>query len=286
MTNSYLNISDKFDDSALVDLLRSIDVVAKASGISFFVVGATARDIVLWYGYGIPPGRATRDIDLGFSVSTWEQFNELKQTLIETGNFRQVTEKTRMIFKESTSVDLLPFGEIVDANVKIAWPLDGDTELNLLGFDEAFNTAITVRISDDPLVEINIASAAGLVLLKIFAWDDRKPEAKDAIDLGILIRSYMELGNGARIYEEHDDLLEAESFDYEVAGAYLLGRDLAAICQEETRNKILQILERELDGEGDLPLVVKSAASSPQIEKTLAFWEAIRHELKAKQQAK
>ena len=102
MTNSYLNISDKFDDSALVDLLRSIDVVAKASGISFFVVGATARDIVLWYGYGI--------------------------------------------------------------------------------------------------------------------------------------------------------------------------------------NKILQILERELDGEGDLPLVVKSAASSP-LKKTLAFWEAIRHELKAKQQA-
>ena len=103
MTNSYLNISDKFDNSALVDLLRTADAVAKGLGIPFFVVGATARDIVLWYGYGI--------------------------------------------------------------------------------------------------------------------------------------------------------------------------------------NKILQILERELDGEGDLPLVVKSAASSPQIEKTLAYWEAIRHELKVKQQA-
>ena len=284
MTNSYLNISDKFDNLALVDLLRSVDAVAKASGIPFFVVGATARDIVLWYGYGIRTGRATRDIDLGFSVSTWEQFNELKQTLIATGNFRQVTEKTRMIFKGSTWVDLLPFGEIVDINAKIAWPPNGDTELNLLGFDEAFNTAITVRISDDPLVEVKIASAAGLVLLKIFAWDDRKPVDKDAIDLGILIRSYLQIGNQARFFDEHADLIN-DNFDYEVAGAYLLGRDLAAICQEETRKKILQILDRELDGEGDLPLVVKSAASSPQIEKTLAFWEAIRHELKVKQQA-
>lgn len=278
-----MDISSKFDNPIFVDLLRTVDSVAASLGIPFFVVGATARDIVMWYGHGVRPSRATRDIDLGFSVSNWEQFEELKKALISTGDFEQITQKTRMVFKKSTKVDLLPFGEIVDANVKIAWPPDGDTELNLLGFDEAFDTAITVRVSDDPSLEVKIASAAGLVLLKIFAWDDRKPGNKDAIDLGILIRSYMQIGNGGRIYDEHDDLLKAEPFDYEVAGSHLLGRDLAAICQEETRKKIVQILDRELDGEGDLPLVVQSAASSPQMEKTLDFWEAIRFELKAAQ---
>ena len=91
----------------------------------------------------------------------------------------------------------------------------------------------------------------------------------------------MQVGNGARIYEEHIDLLDNENFDYEIAGAHLLGRDLGQICQNEIRLKILAILDRELEGEGDLPLVVQSAGSSPQTVKTLEFWEAIRYELRA-----
>jgi hypothetical protein len=48
-----------------------------------------------------------------------------------------------------------------------------------------------------------------------------------------------------------------------------------------TRDKILEILDRELDSDGDLPLVVQSAASSPQIDHTIDFWEAIRVELRS-----
>ena len=117
--------------------------------------------------------------------------------------------------------------------------------------------------------------------LKIFAWNDRRPGSKDAIDLGILIRSYLLVGNEARLWEEHDDLLQEENFDFEVAGAHILGRDLAHICQKSTRDKILEILDRELDTDGDLPLVVQSAASSPQIDRSIDFWEAIRVELRS-----
>ena len=281
MKSSYMDISDKFDDPIFAQVLLSVQNVAVELDIPFFVVGATARDLLLWYGHGIRPGRATKDIDFGFSVSSWEQYDELKKALVATGEFASIGEKQRMHFKGNTKVDILPFGQIVDSKGKSTWRPDGDTELNLPGFDEAFESSIVVKISSDPFVEVKIASAVGLVLLKLFAWDDRKPGSKDAIDLGILIRSYMQVGNGSRIYEEHDDLLNNEVFDYEVAGAHLLGRDLADICQNDTREKILEILERELTGEGDLPLVVHSAASSPQIDRTLEFWEAIMLELSA-----
>jgi len=278
-----MDISSKFDNPIFLELLQAVQRVADNLNIQFFLVGATARDILLWYGHDIRPDRATADIDFGFNVASWDKYDELKTALIDTGDFEAIGEKQRMHFKSSTKIDVLPFGEIVDTKGKITWRPDGDTELNLLGFEDAYENSILVRLSAEPLVEIRIASAAGLVLLKLFAWNDRKPVNKDAIDLGILIRSYMKVGNGSRIYEEHSDLLEHDDFDLEVAGAHLLGRDLAQICQQEIRSKILTILDRELDGAGDLPLVVHSSTGSPQVNKTMDFWEAIRQELRGAQ---
>jgi predicted nucleotidyltransferase len=215
MKSFYMDISNKFDDPIFAELLLSVQNVAAELDVPFFVVGATARDLLLWYGHGIRPGRATKDIDFGFSVSSWEQYDDLKKALVATGDFVAIGEKQRMHFRRNTKVDVLPFGQIVDSAGKITWRPEGDTELNLLGFDEAFENSIVVKISSDPFVEVKIASAVGLVLLKLFAWDDRKPRNKDAIDLGILIRSYMEVGNGSRIYGDHDDLLNNENFDYD-----------------------------------------------------------------------
>lgn len=276
-----MDISNKIQDPTLVGLLTCVASVADELEIPFFVVGATARDLILWHGFGIVPGRATKDIDLGFSVSTWEQFTKLKNALAATGQFESIGKHQRMSYQNIAKVDILPFGEIVDSDSKIRWQPHEDTELNLLGFDEAYANAIPVIISSEPFVEVKIASAAGLVLLKIFAWNDRRPGSKDAIDLGILIRNYLKVGNEARLWDEHEDLLQDDAFDFEVAGAHILGRDLAHICQKSTRKKILEILDRELDSDGDLPLVVQSAASSPQIDRTIDFWEAIRFELRS-----
>jgi predicted nucleotidyltransferase len=276
-----MDLSKKIDNPILVNRLTSVTKVANELEIPFFMVGATARDIILWHGFGIVPRRATRDIDLGFRVSSWDQYAKLRDALAATGQFHSIGKNQRMTFQNAAEVDVLPFGEIVDSDCKIKWQPHEDTELSLLGFDEAYANAIPVIISSDPIVEVKIASAAGLVLLKIFAWNDRRPGSKDAIDLGTLIRSYLLVGNEARLWDEHADLVGSENFDLEVAGAHMLGRDLAHICQKGTRDKILEILDRELDTEGDLPLVIQSAASSPQIDRTIDFWEAIRNELRS-----
>lgn len=283
MKNSSLDISTNIDDPKLVELLVCVRNTAIELEIPFFVVGAMARDIIFRYGYNIAPGRATADVDLGFMVSSWSEYTRLKEALTATGSFASVGDKQRMRFQDSVPVDVLPFGEIGEPGAMVFWPPDDDTQLNLLGFNEAFRNAISVRISADPPIEIKIASPAGLVLLKIFAWNDRKPRERDAIDLGILIRSYMQLGNQGRLFEEHQDLVNDPDFDYDRAGAHMLGRDLAQICDPDTRERILAILESELTSDGELPLVVQSAGSSPEIDKTAEFWEAIRQELRQPQ---
>jgi predicted nucleotidyltransferase len=61
-------------------------------------------------------------------------------------------------------------------------------------------------------------------------------ETRDAIDLGYLVREYLDLGNVERIYNKHTDLVEVDEFDYQIAGARLLVRDLAQICDRKPGN--------------------------------------------------
>jgi len=69
--NTYIDISDKFDDLLLIEVMRELDTATKKVDIPFFIVGATARDLVLEYGFDLNPGRATADIDIGVRVSSW-----------------------------------------------------------------------------------------------------------------------------------------------------------------------------------------------------------------------
>lgn len=52
MKNSFVNISNNLDRPT-VDLYRSVDEAAKASGAAYLVVGASARDLLLQHGYGM-----------------------------------------------------------------------------------------------------------------------------------------------------------------------------------------------------------------------------------------
>ena len=86
-----MDISAKIDDSIFIELLNCVSMVAVELDTPFFVVGATARDMILWYGFDIRPGRATKDVDFGFMVSSWEEYDRLKAALTATGVLRLLT---------------------------------------------------------------------------------------------------------------------------------------------------------------------------------------------------
>ena len=76
MKNILIDISGKLDNS-YIDAIKEIKKVADSLKISFFIVGALARDIIMEYFYNIRAPRITMDIDLGIRVSSWNQYDQL-----------------------------------------------------------------------------------------------------------------------------------------------------------------------------------------------------------------
>ena len=72
MKKKLLNISGKIE--RIVKPLQIISEISREIGIPFFVVGATARDMILQYGYNLKSGRATFDLDIALSVPDWQTF--------------------------------------------------------------------------------------------------------------------------------------------------------------------------------------------------------------------
>jgi predicted nucleotidyltransferase len=257
MSNSLLDLSGKID-SALVEVLDAVAEVASAKGIPYFVVGATARDVVLSHGYGIESKRATVDIDLGVEVAEWEEFSALKGELIATGRFEPTKATQRLIYRHALPIDIVPFGPLEHANKEITWPPDHSVRMNVLGFEDAFRSAKLVRLRSDPVLDVPFATPAGLAVLKVISWSERTPQGdKDAGDLLFLMRNYLDAGNQERMAEEHPDLLAVDGFDYELSGARLLGRDMTKIMSPETRRVVLETLERETGDQERYRLVEK-----------------------------
>src|ERR1017187_677127 len=226
-------------DPSTIRVLSAVDYVASALNCPFFVAGATARDLMLVNVYGLRPGRATRDIDFGIAVESWDQFQELKERMTATGRFAADSKaQQRLVYTDRASgfsipVDLIPFRGVASANQTIAWPPSRDVLLNVAGFEEAWASSLPVAVEEG--LTVRVASVPGLTLLKLIAWADRGAQNnKDAADLYRLLSTYSEAGNFDRLYDQESALLEAVGFDLELAGAELLGRDVAGICPPPT----------------------------------------------------
>ena len=73
---------------AVLQPLKASAATLEALGFRYFLVGATAREIILENVFGRPPGRSTRDLDFGIALSDWVQFEALRAALLKTGKVR------------------------------------------------------------------------------------------------------------------------------------------------------------------------------------------------------
>ena len=245
MKNILLDLSGTISETS-VSILREIQEVSTRMNVPFFVVGATARDIILEHQFDIKPKRATIDIDIGVLIAGWDQFGTLKDELIRSARFSPSKQKQRLIYNDNFPLDIMPFGAIEDENGSISWPPDHEIRMSIAGFQECFQHAVSVKLSSSPELIVKMVSLAGLALLKLISWDDN-PERrrKDAPDLLLIMRHYLDAGNLDRLFDEGSDIIEADSYDYDLASARFLGRDIANISSPATKAKLIEILERE-----------------------------------------
>lgn len=234
-----------------LEILRAVTDEAAASGIECMIVGATARDLLLTHVFGIPPRRATHDVDFAVAVENWDQFEQLKSRLAARRGFI-VDErmKQRLYYRggddDRYPLDLVPFGGIADDANEIAWPPDMQVTMNIAGYREVLQAAEQVQLM--PGFIANVASLAGLAILKLIAWSDRgSSNPKDAHDLYQIMTRYADAGNSDRLYDAEFTMLEQAGYDPEIAGASLLGKDAAHLASEPTYRQLTAILEQDYD---------------------------------------
>jgi len=241
MINISHDLSNKLPNEH-VNIIRQVVQVADSEDLALFIVGAQARDLLLQYAYELPVHRATNDIDFGIVVENWDKFTKLREKLIASEKFEpHKTMKQRLVHESGLLIDLVPFGELEEPRGQIAWPPDFSVVMSTVGFREAYDNSIDVRIADDLIVKV--ASLAGLALMKIVAWDDRRFE-RDAQDLGLIMRHYLDAGNQDRVYREQGDCFDLlnEDFDYEKASSRMLGRDVGRLTGVDSRPIVERVL--------------------------------------------
>lgn len=269
MTNTLsppLEIKHDQIDPTILEVIRKIDEIARKHETKYFLAGATAREVILRHVFGRPPGRRTLDIDFGIAVRDWDHFRTLKSAMVEQAGFTPHPRMVHRLTYNSTPavvVDLIPFGGVESVDRTIVWPPEEDFVMRVAGFSDALESAVLVRL-DSNLV-IPVVSIPVLLVLKLFAWVDRKHEKRDAADIHTLLKEYGDTGNVDRLYDEELHVLEAEGYDFELAGARLIGRDAAGVISEDTKKRTRDILESDAQMEElTNQIIVSSVRSDPE----------------------
>lgn len=275
MSNISRAISGKIEPS-IIRALIEISNITDRLNISFFVVGATARDIIMEHFHGIRSPRMTKDIDVAVCVADWEEYAALTEAMVATGGFTQGSPRQRVNF-ENVSLDIIPFGKISGPEKRICWPSGNENIMCTIGFDEAFNHSMIIRLSDEPALDVRLPAIPGLAIMKLIAWNDRYPErSKDAEDLYFIMREYQNAGIFDRLYEQEAVLLKEEEFDNERAGVRLLGRDMARISSHDTVKAIMAILAMETGEQSGYRLASQMAKAEDNFEKVAFLLEKLK----------
>jgi len=273
-----LDFSKKNDLIGLARLVRSLQAVADPRSIDFFLMGAAARDLMLTHAHEIPAARLTEDADFAVMVRDWSAFEDLRAALISSGEFiaRPGPATHRLRHRGGAPLDIVPFGGVERQDRTLAWPPDGTTVYDCFGMNEAFGVGVTVLLPEG--VELKVAPVPALAVLKVCAWQDRKHThpGRDAPDLLLFLRYYMDCGNLDRTASEHADLFEADDFDHAEAGVRLLARDIASLVGPTGVERLLHIVVPEADEDGPLLLARQSGFD---LERARRLLEVLSDEL-------
>ena len=238
----YLKItSEKIANPLLVELLKKLTDSFNRMGREFYVIGATARDIIIRQLIDTTSGRRTKDLDIAIAIPDWSVFDEIKEVLVADG-FKKSTDMRQRFYYGEYELDIVPYG-VAKEDDNIYWPPEEEIAMSVKGFDEVLSEAITVSIDDE--FDIRVASLHGLFLLKFNAWLDRNIEtSKDAEDMSFILSNYFMANLDRNVYTE---VYDWENFDEYIVGGYWLARDLLLLLTKEQIVYYKDCIEKELE---------------------------------------
>lgn len=264
--------SEKIGNPLLVELLRKLTDSFSKMDKEFYVIGATARDIIMQQLLDTESRRRTKDLDIAIAIPDWDTFEQVKQNLIDDG-FKKSRHMHQRFFYGEYELDIVPYGVVAKEDGNIYWPPEEEIAMSVKGFDEVLSEAITVSIDDD--FKVKIASLHGLFLLKFNAWLDRNTKtSKDAEDMSFILSNYF-MANLER--EIHQEVYDWENFDDYIVGGYWLAYDIVVFLNKEQLCYYKEIIEGELAKEEESRLINQMIENSYGLkyETVRDTWQAI-----------
>ena len=244
---------EELENDLLYGTLQALNNCITGLGLNAYVVGATARDLIMKLLDETPSKRKTKDLDVAIALSDWSQFNNLSETL-QANYFHKGKAKQKFYYKgehheNDYEVDIVPFGDIADDEV-IGWPPDGTPEMSVKCFTDVMGNAIPVSINKE--FTVYIASLAGQFFIKLDSWMDRHDrDHKDAEDMYFILDKFFETSI-------MDDQTPPDDVDLDieeelVRSAQWIGSNMCKILSTEHLNyyseKILEELDKGTDSE-------------------------------------
>lgn len=232
--------SEKIANPLLVELLKKLTASFNRMNREFYVIGATARDIIIQQLIGTTSGRKTRDLDIAIAIPDWSVFDEIKDILVADG-FKKSQRMHQRLYYGGYELDVVPYGVAKDDD-NIYWPPEEEIAMSVKGFDEVLSKAITVSIDGE--FDIKIASLHGLFLLKFNAWLDRNIEtSKDAEDMSFILSNYFMANLDRNV---HPEVFDWEVFDEYIVGGYWLAYDLVLLLHKAQIAYYKDCIKKEL----------------------------------------
>lgn len=240
--------SENIEHPLLKPVLEELIPVFKQRGITFYLIGAVARDIILELNQE-KSQRVTMDLDIAIAVDHWEDFENLSEDIIALPNFtKDAQQKQRFLYKEKFQVDIVPYGGIKDHNDKIYWPPDKSFAMSVIGFEEAEQNLLTIKLDEE--ITFDIVSLEGVFLLKLFAWKDRfHKTSKDAEDIGFILNNYLHINRNISFDEPYNKVYDLDDYTDLRAGAMILGMKLnEMLAQSPTvKTKVSALLTEDIE---------------------------------------
>lgn len=269
---NYSISSDKFNNPLLKDLLQVLSLYFAGKNLSFYVIGATARDIIMRQLLNQESYRHTQDLDIAIAIPNWDKFEEISCEIVELKDFKKASQqKQRFYFRDVYELDIVPFGAVAKEDETIYWPPEEETAMSVKGFNEALKDFMSIEVDGE--FEIKIASLSGLFLLKLNAWLGRNlSTSKDAEDLCYIIENYYDAFdsyNSERGY--HQEIYDMDNFDLFVAGAIWLGYDIVALLTDGHIKYYLSVLNSELEKREESRLIEQMMKQSSSISYEIIY---------------
>ena len=264
--------SEKIGNPLLIELLRKLTDSFGRMDREFYVIGATARDIIVQQLLDTASTRRTRDLDIAIAIPDWDAFEQIKERLVADG-FKKSNDMYQRFYYGAYEVDIVPYGVVAKEDDNIYWPPEEVVAMSVKGFDEVLSEAITVSIDDE--FKVKIASLHGLFLLKLNAWLDRNAKtSKDAEDMSFILSNYF-MANLDR--EIHQEVYDWENFDEYIVGGYWLAHDLVTLLNVNQLNYYKEVIEGELAKEEESRLINQMIENSYSLkyETVRETWQVI-----------